>query len=137
MRYLVLTLLIPLSLFAQASAPVRAGGRGNNGEPAPPPPPTPTADLASMEGTVYNALGGTPLRKATVNLNRQNGGPMPQGARGNYSGTSDASGHYAISGIEPGTYRVNVNHTGYLGMAYNPAGRTVRARRSIWGARRK
>jgi len=117
MRYLVLTLLIPLSVFAQASVPVHAGGRGNNGEPAP--PPTPTADLASLEGTVYNALGGTPLRKATVNLNRQNGGPMPQGARGNYSATSDASGHYAISGIEPGTYRVNVNHTGYLGMAYN------------------
>ena len=119
MRYLVLT-LIPLGLLAQASAPVGVGARGgNNGQPAPPPPPTPTADLATMEGTVYNALGGTPLRKANVNLNRQNGGPMPQGVRGNYSGTSDASGHYAISGIEPGTYRVNVNHTGYLGMAYN------------------
>jgi hypothetical protein len=119
MRYLVLT-LIPLGLFAQASAPVPAVGRGgNNGQPGAPPPPTPTADLASLEGTVYNAIGGTPLRKATVNLNRQNGGAMPQGARGNYSGTSDASGHYAITGIEPGTYRVNVNHTGYLGMSYN------------------
>jgi len=120
MRYLVLTLLIPLGLFAQASAPARAGGRGgNNGEQTPPPPPTPTADLASMEGAVYNALGGTPLRKATINLNRQNGGPMAPGARGNYSSTSDASGHYVVTGIEPGTYRVNVNHTGYLGMAYN------------------
>jgi hypothetical protein len=72
-----------------------------------------------MEGTVYNALGGTPLRKATVNLNRQNGGPDAAGRQRQLLGTSDASGHYAISGIEPGTYRVNVNHTGYLGMAYN------------------
>ena len=119
MRYLVLTLLIPLSIYAQAPALGRAGGRGNNGEQAPPPPPTPTADLATIEGAVYNALGGTPLRKATINLNRQNGGPMPQGARRNYSGASDASGHYAIAGIEPGTYRVNVTHTGYLGMSYN------------------
>jgi hypothetical protein len=119
MRYLLLTLLLPLGLFAQASAPGRAAARGgNNGEQAPP-PPTPPADLATMEGAIYNALGGTPLRKATVNLNRQNGGPMAVGARGNYSGTSDASGHYLITGIEPGAYRVNVNHTGYLNMSYN------------------
>src|ERR1022692_3594950 len=120
MRYLLLTLMIPASLFAQASAPGRAAARGgNSGEQAPPPPPTPTADLATMEGAIYNALGGTPLRKATINLNRQSGGPMAPGARGNYSGTSDASGHYVITGIEPGAYRVNVNHTGYLNMSYN------------------
>jgi protocatechuate 3,4-dioxygenase beta subunit len=72
-----------------------------------------------MEGTIFNALGGTPLRKATVNLNRQNGGPMAAGARGNYSATTDASGHYLITGIEPGAYRVNANHTGFLNMQYN------------------
>ena len=124
MRNLVLILLVPLALSAQGSAPGRAAmpGRGNganNGTPTPPPPPTPVADLASMEGTVYNALGGTPLRKATITMNRQNGGPLPQGARSNYSATTDASGRYSITGIEPGTYRVNADHTGFLNMSYN------------------
>lgn len=124
MRNFVLILLVPLVLSAQAQAPAagRAPGRGGsaNGQPAPPPPPpTPTADLATMEGTVYNALGGTPLRKATVTMNRQNGGPLPQGARSSYSATTDASGHFSIAGIEPGTYRLNADHTGYLNMSYN------------------
>ena len=123
MRNFVLILLVPLVLSAQAQAPspARPPGRGgNNGQPAPPPPPpTPTADLASMEGTVYNALGGTPLRKANVTLNRQSGGPLPQGARSNYSATTDASGHFSVTGIEPGTYRVNADHTGFLNMSYN------------------
>ena len=128
MRYLAWILLIPMTLSAQGRGGVIAGAvtvpaanraGNNNGTPQPPPPPTPTADLAAMEGTVYNALGGTPLRKATITINRQNGGPLAPGARTNYSATTDAGGHYSIAGIEPGTYRVNADHTGYLNMAYN------------------
>ena len=121
MRNFVLILLIPLALFAQATKTGRGPGTpGNNsGTPPPPPPPTPAADLASMEGTVYNALGGTPLRKATITVNRQNGGPLPSGARSNYSATTDASGHFSIAGIEPGTYRAMADRTGFLNMSYN------------------
>ncbi len=121
MRNLVLILLVPLALSAQGPAAGRPASPrgGNNGAQTPPPPPTPTADLASMEGTVYNALGGTPLRKTTITMNRQNGGPLPSGARGNYSATTDASGRYSVAGIEPGTYRVNADHTGFLNMSYN------------------
>jgi 5-hydroxyisourate hydrolase-like protein (transthyretin family) len=114
MRYLVLILLLPLILSAQ----VTAAGRGNP-QDAPLPPPTPPADLATLEGQVSNALNGTPLRKATVNITRQNGGPMAAGSKSNYSATTDASGHYSIVGIEPGTYRVDANHTGFLDMEYN------------------
>jgi len=112
MRYLVLTLLIPLAVFAQAPT----AGRGMPGSPAL--PPTPTADLASLEGQVFNAADGTLLRKATISINRQVGGPAGA-VRGNYSATSDASGRYSITGIEPGTYRLNAGHTGFLTTQYN------------------
>lgn len=124
MRYCAYLLLLPLSLPAQQ--PARAGRAGNpqasntGSNPATPsPPPTPAADLASLEGTVFNALSGTPLRKATITINRQNGGPLAPGTRSNYSATSDAAGHYSIKGIEPGTYRINADHTGFLNMSYN------------------
>lgn len=120
MRYWLLILLIPLALSAQ----VKTAGGNPQGAPgantAPPlPPPTPTADLASMEGQVFNALGGTPLRKASISVNRQNSGPMAAGARSNYSASTDASGRFSITGMEPGTYRVNADHTGFLSMQYN------------------
>jgi protocatechuate 3,4-dioxygenase beta subunit len=122
MRFCAFLLLVPLSLPAQQ--PARAGRAGNpqagnTGSNATTPPPTPAADLASLEGTVFNALSGTPLRKASITINRQNGGPVAPGTRGNYSATSDAAGHYIIKGIEPGTYRVNASHTGFLDMQYN------------------
>jgi 5-hydroxyisourate hydrolase-like protein (transthyretin family) len=121
MRYFVVILLIPLALSAQGA---QAGGKnppGGRGMTAalPPPPPTPTADLATLEGQVLNALGGTPLRKATITMNRQNSGPMAPGSRSNYSATSDISGRFIITGIEPGTYRLSAGHTGFLDMAYN------------------
>src|SRR5580658_6351561 len=122
MRYLVLILLVPLALCAQGRGPARAGAPGSNGSPGsapPPPPPTPAADLAAMEGQVTNAIAGTPLRKASITLNRQNGGPVAPGTRTNYSATTDATGHFSITGIEPGRYRVNADHTGYLNMQYN------------------
>lgn len=103
MRYFVLILLIPLAVFAQATAP----------------PPTPAADLATLEGEVFNAVAGTPLPKATVTMNRMNRGPITPGARNTYSATTDASGRYSIAGIEPGTYRLNAGHTGFLNMQYN------------------
>jgi protocatechuate 3,4-dioxygenase beta subunit len=118
---LALILLLPLAVSAQIATAGRGvqqpGAAGANAAPLP--PPTPTADLATMEGHIVNALSGTPLRKATINLSRQNNGPLAAGARGNYSATTDASGHYSIAGIEPGSYRINVDHTGFLNMAYN------------------
>ena len=119
MRYLVLILLIPLVLSAQVATAGRGGNPPGAGGAAAAPPPTPAADLATIEGQVFNALGGTPLRKATITLNRQNSGPMPSGARTNYAATTDASGRYSITGVEPGAYRVNANHTGFLSMQYN------------------
>jgi protocatechuate 3,4-dioxygenase beta subunit len=123
MRYFVTILLIPLALSAQPTPVARMGnpnaGRGGASAALPPPPPTPAADLATLEGQVFNALSGTPLRKAGITVNRQNGGPMAPGTRTSYSATTDVSGRFSITGIEPGTYRVNANHTGFLEMQYN------------------
>ena len=114
MRCLIPILLFPLFLFAQ---PNTGGGVASGGAP-PQPPPTPTTDLAAIEGQVSDAIGGTPLLRASISMNRVNNGPNTTGP-GTYSATTDASGHYTISGIEPGKYRLNASHTLFLGMEYN------------------
>jgi hypothetical protein len=121
MRLVALFCLVPLLMSAQV-----AGGRGvtKNGNPAgqpaaPPPPPTPPQDLCTIEGQVFNAATGQPLRKANISMNMSNMGPnMPPGQR-NFSGSTDATGHFLIQKIEPGTYRVSADHTGFLNMQYN------------------
>src|SRR5580704_4600283 len=101
MRSYALILMIPLALSAQ-QAPAGRGGTGAGGRGGtPPPPPTPAADLATMAGQVMSALGGTPLRKANISLNRQNSGPLAPGTRTSYSASTDPSGRFAITGIEP------------------------------------
>jgi protocatechuate 3,4-dioxygenase beta subunit len=65
------------------------------------------------------SLGGVPLRKANISLNRQNSGPLAPGTRTNYSVSTDPSGRFAFTGIEPGTYRLSASHTGYLDTSYN------------------
>lgn len=124
MRYFALILLIPMALFSQGRG--RGGAAispASGGQPAvmpPPPPPTPTADLATIQGQVVNALSGTPLTKAHIIINRVNrGGPMPMGSRNSYSATTDASGNFTVTGIEPGTYRLNADRTGFLSGQYN------------------
>jgi hypothetical protein len=121
MRYLALLLFFPLSLTAQqrgaAVSNPQAGKAGSNAVPLPP-PATAAQDLASVEGTVFNALTGAPLRKATITISWQNS-EVAGGVRSNYSALTDAAGHFVINGIEPGRYRVNANHTGFLDMQYN------------------
>jgi hypothetical protein len=111
MRPYIWLLLIPMALSAQVANGVR-------GVPAAP-PPTPVADLATVEGQVFNALDGSPLRKASIVMNRSSGGPTAAGAVTHYSATSDASGHFSFGGIEPGTYRVSATHIAFLGIEYN------------------
>src|SRR5579862_2566647 len=118
MRAIAIFCLVPLLLSAQVAVRAGRGNPGAGGNPVmpPPPPPTPAQDLASLDGQVLNALTGQALRKADISMNMVNSGPnSPQGNH-NYSASTGAS---HITGIEPGTYRLSANHTGFLSMQYN------------------
>jgi len=121
-RLAVLLVIIPLTLSAQI--PKGAGGQSagnpNAGTVAPTPPPTPPGDLCTIEGQVFDASTGEPLRKATISMNPMRiSAPMAGAVARSYGATSDAAGKFSISGIEPGQYRVNATHTGFLNGQYN------------------
>jgi len=81
--------------------------------------PSPPQDLGTMSGQVFDGATGEPLRKATVqmNLSALSGSMRP--AQTSFSSTTDATGKFTITHIEPGTYRVTAQKTGYLSMQYN------------------
>ena len=99
---LAVLLVIPLALSAQ---PTFAVGQPNR----PAPPPSPPQDLCIIEGQVFDASTGQPLRKASISMNGVH----------SYGATSDAAGKFSVSGIEPGQYRLNATHTGFLNAQYN------------------
>jgi protocatechuate 3,4-dioxygenase beta subunit len=116
MRRLAVLLVIPFALIAQISK--QAARNPNGGNPAVAPPPTPPGDLCTVEGQVFDAFNGQPLRKASVSLNIIRMSPGIAPGQTSYSATSDAAGKFSVSGIEPGQYRVNASHTGYLSMQF-------------------
>jgi protocatechuate 3,4-dioxygenase beta subunit len=68
-------------------------------------------NVCSIEGTIYNAATGEPLRKAVVTLRAASGGRDQ--ARGR-AAISDAAGHYSITGVDPGAYRLFAERTGFI-----------------------
>jgi protocatechuate 3,4-dioxygenase beta subunit len=96
-------LVIPLALSAQ----IGQVGVGQSARPMP--PPSPPQDLCTVEGQAFDASTGQPLRKATISMNGVH----------SYGATTDAAGKFSVSGIEPGQYRVNATHTGFLNAQYN------------------
>jgi len=123
MRSLAVLLLIPCALCAQTGAigswqPAR---NPNGGAVVPPaPPPTPPGDLCTIEGQAFDASTGEPLRKASISMNpmRVSAAMAGAGPR-SYGATTDATGRFSVSGIEPGLYRLNAAHTGFLNAQYN------------------
>src|SRR5437016_9084652 len=77
---------------------------------------------AILEGTVLSATGD-PVRKATLRLQ------LTSARRGavslsNYTGASDAEGHFIFDDIEPGTYQLSAERSGYV-RGYYGSGRTT------------
>src|SRR5215475_12550940 len=68
-----------------------------------------TSPKASIQGAVVKEPSGEPLKKAIIELIAEN-----QEEGGNYTATSDQEGHFAISDIAPGRYRIFVERTGFL-----------------------
>ena len=79
----------------------------------PPPPDTPRGTLS---GVVTDTDAGTPVQGAVVAF-----GGHASGFGGDYAATTDASGHYAITGILPGTYPKVFSR----GAGYDPVVQTV------------
>jgi hypothetical protein len=63
-----------------------------------------------VDGRVTNAVTGEPLRKAEVQLHG--------GAGGDYGAVTDASGHYAIEQIAPGSYNLTAQHQNFAVQSY-------------------
>src|ERR1039458_4570497 len=118
MRRLAVLLVIPLALIAQI--PKQPARNPNGGNPTvAPAPPTPPGDLCTIEGQVFDVSTGQPLRKASVSLNPMRMSPGMAAAPHSTGATADAAGKFTVSGMEPGQYRVNVSHTGFLNGQYN------------------
>jgi len=79
--------------------------------------PTKPEDKCSVEGQVWNAISGDPLRKARITLQRMdagNRGPRNAG----YGAATDAGGHFLIQDVEPGMYQMSATRNGFVALSY-------------------
>jgi hypothetical protein len=117
-RWTILLLLsLPLSLSSappagrQIGAAVVPGTQSSQQNSA-------TAGSSALEGTVANAQTGEPVRKAEVTAiwsggrNTDNSGHDPQTAY------TDLSGHFSISGLASGKYRLRVEANRFAAQSY-------------------
>ena len=84
--------------------------------------PTKLEDLCTVEGSVFNAATGAPLKKAAVVVNRTDVQPNLNTPPPSYSTTTDATGKFAMKDIEPGKYRMMVTRNGFVSMTYGARG---------------
>jgi hypothetical protein len=118
-NYVVAFCLIAGLAVAQPGPPPgpRMGpGRGQQNAPQNQPAPVKPEDLGSIEGQVFNAVTGEPLKKATVSLRRLDSRGQPLAA------TADASGQFLIAGVEPGRYRLFADRNGFVRQEYGARG---------------
>jgi protocatechuate 3,4-dioxygenase beta subunit len=71
------------------------------------------AETCSLMGTVVDSVTGEPLGKVQLDLE-----PAGRRSAPAASTATDAQGHFAMTGLEPGAYHLNGKRRGYLEMAY-------------------
>jgi protocatechuate 3,4-dioxygenase beta subunit len=103
--------------------------------PAAEQPPTPPEDLGTVEGSVVNAITGGPVKKAAVVMNRTDVQGRVNVPPPSYTTVTDASGNFAMKGLEPGKYQIRVTRNGFVPATYgargaNRAGTTVTLNRA-------
>jgi len=117
-----------ISLLALCFAPrAQIGGAGQppaqtTGNVQNAPAATPAQDLCTIQGQVFNAATGEPLKKATLNLQRTDLTPDMMSMPATYSTTSDASGKFGMKDLEPGKYRLTVTRNGFVSTTYGARG---------------
>jgi len=75
---------------------------------------TPSLKPGKVEGTVTSSAGGTPVKKATVTLRN-----LAQHFA--YAGISDAAGHFLIENVQPGSYQVAADSSGFMAVMGRPS----------------
>ncbi len=63
----------------------------------------------TIQGTVLQAPGGQPIRKANLQLTARDGQ-----SRNQYSAVTDAEGRFKIGDVKPGRYIVMIDHPGFV-----------------------
>lgn len=84
-------------------------------------PPSSAIDKCKLEGRVVSLSTGEPLKKATLRLRSTGGanvGPINPGAISSYSTTSDAEGKFLFEDLDPGSYFLSAERTGYVRQSY-------------------
>jgi hypothetical protein len=95
---------------------------GYPGAPVAAAPETKPEDRGAVEGQVFDAATGEPLKKANLVLRRVDAPPNPGAPPPSYSLSTDDGGKFSMKDIDPGRYRLTVNRTGYVNAEYGARG---------------
>jgi hypothetical protein len=84
--------------------------------------PQPAADqnmpTCTLEGQVFSASTGAPLKHATLRLNPIMQGITQQETRTAYTSSTDAEGKFVMQRVAAGTYTLRADRAGYIGQFY-------------------
>jgi len=119
-RSLIL-ILIPVVMAAQQ---VNVTLTGPTSQPQPPSqaPDTKPEDRCVIEGKVFSAATGEPVKRANLILRRADISPSTGNMPTSYSTATDAGGSFAMKDIDPGKYRLSVTRTGFVQAEYGARG---------------
>ena len=100
--------------FVRLCVPFLVVSSALSGQEASPTQPAkvPSKQPCSIAGVVVKSGTSEPLKKAGISLQKAND------PNSGYSTQTDASGHFAIEKVEPGYYRLQVQHIGYVSKFY-------------------
>ena len=120
MRSLLLV-LIPVVMAAQQGT-LTVSGRTSQPQPPSQAPETKPEDRCVIEGQVFSAATGEPVKKANLILRRADVSPSSGNMPTSYSTATDAGGSFAMKDIDPGKYRLSVTRTGFVQGEYGARG---------------
>jgi hypothetical protein len=121
MAPLLLVLMLPVLLTAQ-QVNVTLTGRTSQPEPPSQAPETKPEDRGVIEGQVFSAATGEPVKKANLILRRADVSPSAGNIPTSYSTATDAGGSFAMKDIDPGKYRLSVTRAGFVQGEYGARG---------------
>jgi hypothetical protein len=89
---------------------------------AQPPVPSDAGQLARIEGQVVHALTGEPVRKVKLTLRKRSIDMTPAAGAAPAGIASDNEGRFAFEKLEPGTYSLYAERSGFLRQEYGARG---------------